>query len=69
MNVSSQVAELGVRNLAAYGASKAGIQGLTRQLAIDLAPLRIRVNAFGPGPVNVRGMGLRWVGVVRGGCG
>jgi 3-oxoacyl-[acyl-carrier protein] reductase len=35
---------------AAYVASKAGVIGLARQLAIELAPDNIRVNALNPGP-------------------
>ena len=53
VNVSTQCAELAVKNLVAYGTSKAGIHGMTKQLAIELAPLGIRVNTFAPGPVNV----------------
>ena len=34
---------------AAYSMAKAGLEGLTRQLALELAPL-IRVNAIAPGP-------------------
>ncbi len=29
------------------------MHGLTKQLAVELAPHRIRVNTFAPGPVNV----------------
>lgn len=53
VNVSTNCAALGVKNLVAYATSKAGIHGLTRQLAVELAPYRIRVNTFGPGPTQV----------------
>jgi len=47
--VSSCSAALGYPGLTAYGASKAGIEGLVRGLACDLAPDNIRVNAIAPG--------------------
>ncbi|MFN2627799.1 MAG: SDR family NAD(P)-dependent oxidoreductase [Gaiellaceae bacterium] len=53
VNVSSVVAARGLRNLSAYGASKGGINALTIQLAVELAPDGIRVNAFAPGATNV----------------
>lgn len=53
VNVSTNCAQLGVKNLIAYATSKAGLHGMTKQLAIELAPLGIRVNTFAPGPVNV----------------
>jgi NAD(P)-dependent dehydrogenase (short-subunit alcohol dehydrogenase family) len=53
VNVSTNCAELGVKNLVAYATSKAAINGLTRQLAVELAPFRIRVNTFAPGPTQV----------------
>ena len=53
VNVSSVVGARALRNLAAYGASKGGINSLTIQLAGELAPHGIRVNAFAPGATNV----------------
>ncbi len=53
VNISTVCAELGVKNLAAYATSKAGINGLTKQLAVELAPHGIRVNTFGPGPIAI----------------
>ena len=53
VNVSSVVAARGMRNLSVYSASKGGIDALTRQLAAELAPFGIRVNAFAPGATNV----------------
>jgi len=37
---------------AAYAATKGGLLGLTRALALDLADRRIRVVAVGPGPID-----------------
>jgi NAD(P)-dependent dehydrogenase (short-subunit alcohol dehydrogenase family) len=38
-----------------YGASKAGLVALTRTMALELAPHRVRVNAVSPGIVDVPG--------------
>jgi NAD(P)-dependent dehydrogenase (short-subunit alcohol dehydrogenase family) len=35
-----------------YTATKAGVVGLTKAMAVSLAPCRIRVNAVAPGPIN-----------------
>jgi glucose 1-dehydrogenase len=37
---------------AAYGAAKAGLLSFTRSLALELAPLRINVNAIAPGLIR-----------------
>ncbi|MFZ2958873.1 MAG: SDR family NAD(P)-dependent oxidoreductase [Candidatus Ozemobacteraceae bacterium] len=51
INVSSAVAQHGARGQANYVAAKAGLEGLTRALAIELAPRGILVNAVAPGAV------------------
>ena len=49
---SSVLARLGVANYSAYCASKAGLLGLMRSLAVQFAPQNILVNAICPGWVN-----------------
>ena len=58
VNMSSVQSLTGFRGWAAYAAAKGGINALTQQTAVDLAPLKIRVNAVAPGtimtPLNQR---------------
>ena len=49
--ISSQLAFKGSRHGADYAASKAGMLGLMRSLALELAP-KIRVNAVAPGTID-----------------
>ena len=53
VNISSIHAGHGLPGNSAYGASKGGLEAMTRQLAVELAPDRIRVNAVAPGVVEV----------------
>ena len=52
INVASIGTFIALEGSAVYAASKAGLAGFTRCLALDLAPHGIRVNAIGPGWTN-----------------
>ncbi|TMK73302.1 MAG: SDR family oxidoreductase [Actinobacteria bacterium] len=60
VNVSSVAGLIGPIDLAAYGAAKAGIVGLTRAAALDLADYGITVNAIAPGPIETELMLGAW---------
>jgi len=50
--ISSQLGIVGYRNGAPYAASKSGLNGLVRSLALEHAAEGLRVNAVGPGPTT-----------------
>ena len=52
VNIASLSAHFGVRQAASYGASKSGLLGLTRALALEWASDNIRVNAVTPGYIS-----------------
>lgn len=52
VNIASQLALVGAPRFTAYTASKGGVLGYTRSLALELAERGIRVNAVCPGAVD-----------------
>jgi NAD(P)-dependent dehydrogenase (short-subunit alcohol dehydrogenase family) len=48
INISSQMGHVGGANRTIYCASKWGMEGMTKAMAVDLAAHRIRVNTIGP---------------------
>jgi NAD(P)-dependent dehydrogenase (short-subunit alcohol dehydrogenase family) len=52
VNIASELGLVGEADLSPYCASKAGVIGLTKSLARELAPARVRVNCVAPGPTD-----------------
>lgn len=48
-NIASTAAHIGLRNAAAYCASKGAVLALTRQAGVQYAPLNIQINSVSPG--------------------
>src|SRR5262249_54533432 len=56
INISSIAATSSVPNTAVYSGTKAALCAVTRILAAELGPRKIRVNAIGPGMVETEGL-------------
>ncbi|HVS40364.1 MAG TPA: glucose 1-dehydrogenase [Gemmataceae bacterium] len=56
VNISSVAAALTPPNTSVYSASKAAVNAITRALAAELGPRKIRVNAVAPGVIETEGL-------------
>jgi NAD(P)-dependent dehydrogenase (short-subunit alcohol dehydrogenase family) len=68
INVSSVSGHLGAPGQANYSAAKAGLVGLSRAVARELAPRNITCNVVAPGPIvtaMTEGMPAEWRGVME----
>jgi NAD(P)-dependent dehydrogenase (short-subunit alcohol dehydrogenase family) len=55
INISSMAARIGLPRGAAYGATKAALEAMTRAWAAEFSPKGVRVNAVAAGPVYTDG--------------
>lgn len=56
LNISSMAGENKNTRMASYGSSKAAVNHLTRNIAFDLGPKNIRVNAIAPGAIKTQAL-------------
>ena len=52
VSIASEAAYMGSEGVAEYAAAKAGVIGLTRSVAREMAPFHVNVNAVCPGPIR-----------------
>jgi 3-oxoacyl-[acyl-carrier protein] reductase len=62
INISSVVASYAVPGAAVYSATKAAVDAVTRSLAKELGPRKIRVNSINPGMVDTEGYQAAGIG-------
>jgi NAD(P)-dependent dehydrogenase (short-subunit alcohol dehydrogenase family) len=65
INVGSVSGTFGLANMAAYCTSKAAVHQLTKAMAVELAPARIRVNAIAPGVVETEMVSNAFIGMTE----
>lgn len=68
INIASQLGIKGARGMTHYSAAKAGVIGLTKALALEVAERGVLVNAIAPGPVEtpmVAGISEEWKAAKR----
>lgn len=54
VNISSMASQYGIPKVIAYTASKGAIEAMTRAMAVELAPMGIRVNCVAPGFIKTK---------------
>lgn len=54
INISSMASQYGIPKVIAYSASKGAIEAMTRAMAVELAPMKIRVNCVAPGFIKTK---------------
>jgi 3-oxoacyl-[acyl-carrier protein] reductase len=62
VNISSIASTLGLANSAVYSGTKGAVDAITRVLASELGPRKIRVNAINPGMVETEGFRAAGIG-------
>ncbi len=65
VNLSSGAAVTNSPGIGVYPASKAAVEALTKQMALEFGPMGIRVNAVGPGLIVTEGTAANYEGERR----
>ena len=65
VNISSAAAATNSPGVGLYPASKAAVEALTKQMALEFGPMGIRVNAVGPGLIVTEGTAHNYEGERR----